>query len=174
MDMQLNNNINIIATESLGVRGLCCSINTADRQIVIDPGIALGYKRNGLLPHPVQIAVDEIIQKRILMTLQSATDIIFTHFHGDHVPLKNANPYQLNFNKIDTILKDVNIWAKGNTKDSPKIEARTLALKNNSQHHVVAEGESKKDLSFSTPVDHGEEHSPLGKMIIICCAVKKV
>lgn len=51
--------IEIIGAESSGVRGLCCFVETENRKILIDPGIALGYKRHNLLPHPVQIAEDE-------------------------------------------------------------------------------------------------------------------
>jgi hypothetical protein len=49
--------IEIIAAESLGVRGLCCLVMDPQRRIVIDPGISLGYLRYGLLPHPLQIAM---------------------------------------------------------------------------------------------------------------------
>jgi len=44
--------LKIIAAESLGVRGLCCQVSLPGRCIVIDPGVALGYWRHGLMPHP--------------------------------------------------------------------------------------------------------------------------
>ena len=161
-----NNRIRIIATESLGVRGLCCVVKTASRKIVIDPGIALGYTRKGLLPHPVQIAVDEIIQKRILKHLQTATDVIFSHFHGDHIPLANANPYQLSLEKVRPLLKDVNIWAKGNNEDSHKMKERAWNLKMNFKTYKIADGKNIKGLTFSYPVPHGEENSHLGKVMV--------
>ena len=43
--------LEIIATESLGVRGMCCLVTTGERRILIDPGLALVYIRHGLLPH---------------------------------------------------------------------------------------------------------------------------
>lgn len=99
--------IEIIGTESLEVRGLSCLVHAGDRRIFIDPGIALGYLRHGLLPHPVQVAQGERIRQRILAALTTATDVVFSHFHGDHIPLWAANPYQLaigqlpgNFHKI--------------------------------------------------------------------------
>jgi len=58
--------IEILGTESLGVRGLSCFVETGNRKILIDPGIALGYMKYKLLPHPFQIAVDERIQKKIV------------------------------------------------------------------------------------------------------------
>ena len=53
-----------IGTESLGVRGLSCVVELGDRKIVIDPGVALGYRRHGLLPHPAQVAVGEQVRRR--------------------------------------------------------------------------------------------------------------
>ena len=72
--------IEILGTESLGVRGLCCFVETKNRKILIDPGIALGYIRHRLLPHPFQIAIDEKIQKKIIEKWIGATDIIISHF----------------------------------------------------------------------------------------------
>ena len=86
--------IKILGSESLGVRGLSCVVETHDRSIIIDPGLALGYQRNSLLPHPFQVAVGEKIQEKIIHALENSTDIVFSHFHGDHVPLVNANPFQ--------------------------------------------------------------------------------
>jgi len=54
--------IDILGAESLGVRGLCCVVEAKGRKIVIDPGLALGYQREGLLPHPAQVAVGERIR----------------------------------------------------------------------------------------------------------------
>jgi len=51
-------NIKILGAESLGVRGLSCSVELKSRKILIDPGIALGWLRYGFLPHPFQIAVE--------------------------------------------------------------------------------------------------------------------
>jgi len=91
--------LEIIGAESLGVRSLCCLISLPDRHIVIDPGVALGYRRHGLLPHPLQVAVGRRVRERILAVLEDATDVVFSHFHGDHVPLAEANPYQLSMRR---------------------------------------------------------------------------
>ena len=53
--------IEILGAESLGVRSLCCVVRTANRQIVIDPGLALGFRCAGLLRHPLQAAAGEDI-----------------------------------------------------------------------------------------------------------------
>lgn len=58
--------IKILGTESLGVRGLSCSIELNNRKIIIGPGIALGRSRYGLLPDPFQIAIGIGIRKKLL------------------------------------------------------------------------------------------------------------
>ncbi len=149
--------IEILGAESLGVRGLCCFIKTKNKKILIDPGIALGYIRHGLLPHPFQVAVDERIQKRILDRWKEATDIIISHFHGDHIPLKNANPFQLSLKKVE-IKRDASFWCKSSDFLSPtmleryKDLSKVFKLKN-------AEGRNYKLLSFSRPVPHGEANN---------------
>jgi len=162
----ISNRIRILATESLGVRGLCCVVKTESKKIVIDPGIALGYKRKGLLPHPVQVAVDEIIQGRILKHLQNTTDIVFSHFHGDHIPLANANPYQLDLQEVENLFQNLSIYAKGNSEDSHKMKERAWNIKVNSPEYIVAEGKNIAELSFSQPVSHGEEDSHLGRVMV--------
>ena len=152
--------IEILGTESLGVRGLCCFVETKNRKILIDPGIALGYRRYGLLPHPVQIAVDEKIQKNIIDKWKKATDIIISHFHGDHVPLADANPYQLNIKKVIGLNKNVKIWTKSPTHFSPielkRAEQLSLVL---NKDLIEAENKKQDPLTFSQSVPHGEANN---------------
>ncbi len=119
--------IEILGTESLGVRGICCFVETKKRKILIDPGIALGYTRFGLLPHPFQVAIDERIQDRITKRWTEATDII-SHFHGDHTPLVDANPYQLNIKKVAYLNPDVRIWTKDISHLSPLEKKQSLSF----------------------------------------------
>jgi predicted metallo-beta-lactamase superfamily hydrolase len=148
--------IEIVAAESLGVRSLCCVVNTRGRKILIDPGVALGYTRFRLLPHPLQVAVDERIQRRIIHEWATATDIVISHFHGDHVPLANANPYQLAIEKVAPLNPDAVIWAKASQlspTEMKRARAFSIALNN---HIIAAEGKSGGILRFSQPVPHGK------------------
>jgi len=149
-------NIEIIGTESLGVRGLSCFVRTEKQRILIDPGIALGYNRYGLLPHPFQVAVDERIQKKIIQRFSEATDIVISHFHGDHIPLADANPYQFSIKKITGLNPDVRMWAKNPLHLHPieekRAEALSAILKNGL---IAAEGMKHGVMTFSGPVSHG-------------------
>jgi predicted metallo-beta-lactamase superfamily hydrolase len=88
-------------------------VEIEDRRILIDPGMALGYRRQGLLPHPVQVAVGEQIRQRILTAWRDATDIVISHYHGDHAPLVNANPFQIEARQLASKCNHVRFWAKG-------------------------------------------------------------
>jgi predicted metallo-beta-lactamase superfamily hydrolase len=100
-----------------------------EQKILIDPGIALGFLRNGQAPHPAQVAMGEVIQEKIIQAWGLATDIVFSHFHGDHVPLVDANPYQLDAARVADLNPGVRIWTKSLEFLSAKEQERSTALK---------------------------------------------
>lgn len=160
-------NIEIIGAESLGVRGLCCFVKTGERKILIDPGIALGYVRHKLLPHPVQVAVDEKAQKRIIHAWSESTDIVFSHFHGDHVPLADANPYQLDIRDLIGLNSPARIWTKDPSHFSATEEIRAKSLAT-VLHIDLISAEEKKDgpMTFSAAVPHGEKKDAFETVIM--------
>ncbi len=159
--------IKIIGTESLGVRGMCCLVTVGEREILIDPGIALGYSRHGLLPHPYQIYIGGKIRQHILTAMKTATDVVFSHFHGDHVPLLRANPYQLSFAQLPDRFRTLRIWAHSREGLSSRMQHRvddlTELLATNMK---TAPGCSESLLSFSDPVPHGQAESKFGTVMM--------
>jgi len=153
--------IEVLGTESFGVRGLSCVVEVRDRKIIIDPGVALGYNRHGLLPHPLQVAVGEIVRQKILTALEDATDVVFSHFHGDHVPLVDANPYQLQAQKVAAVCQaraeKLQFWAKGprglSRNMADRLQSLRIALDSDLSN---AEGQNDGLLTFSLPVPHGQ------------------
>jgi len=155
-------NIEILGTESLGVRGICCFVETKNHKILIDPGIALGYIRHKLLPHPFQIAVDERIQTKIVDMWSESTDIVIRHFHGAHVTLKDANPYQLDIKKITGLNPNIKLWTKNPYHFSlvEKERAKSLSFILN-KDLIPAEGKEDGPMTFSKAVPHGEANDNL-------------
>ena len=152
--------IKILGTESLGVRGLSCEVVLKNRKVVIDPGLALGYQRYGLLPHPAQVAVGEQVRMKIVATLADATDIVLSHFHGDHIPLPDANPYQLYAHQVAHLFRKVRLWSKGPEGLSRHMTARRDALIEILGRDLPNTEEQKDGpLEFSFPVPHGIEGS---------------
>ncbi|MBA7532607.1 hypothetical protein ES705_24833 [subsurface metagenome] len=159
--------IKIYGTESLGVRGLSCLVETQNRKVFIDPGLALGFRRHGLEPHPVQIGVGERVRLEILDALKECTDIVFSHFHGDHVPLVHANPYQLAAQQAAPLFKKPHLWCKSTHDISGAMARRFNGLSELlGRTPMVAEGKKEGALSFSLPVPHGEARSRLGTVMM--------
>jgi hypothetical protein len=149
--------IEILGAESLGVRGLCCVVETKERKVVIDPGVALGYRRHGLLPHPAQVAVCERVRSAITKALEESTDVVISHYHGDHHPMINANPYQLSAESIVESCKHSRLWTKGTKDLSMNQTHRAEALSRKLRRPLpAADGISDGCLNFSPSVPHGE------------------
>jgi predicted metallo-beta-lactamase superfamily hydrolase len=160
-------NIEIIGAESMGVRSLCCLVTLPDRRIVIDPGVSLGYVRQGLLPHPVQIAAGRRVRGRILQVLETATDVVFSHFHGDHIPLRGANPYQLAIEALPSCFRELHCWSKSDDGLSSDMSKRFQDLAGLMGANLqIAEGRSAGPLSFSRAVPHGAVTSSMGTLMM--------
>lgn len=157
--------IRIIGTESLGIRGLSCVVEAGDKKYFIDPGMALGYQRHGLMPHPVQVGVGRIIGKRILNELKDTTDVIISHFHGDHIPLSDANPYQLSLDRVKEIPFPYRIWANSCNDPNGKMKKREDELLVGLNKNLnKALGKIDESLFFFDPVPHGEDNPNTGKV----------
>ncbi|MBT8508602.1 hypothetical protein AZH53_09315 [Methanomicrobiaceae archaeon CYW5] len=161
--------IAVIGTESLGVRALCCVVQAAGRRILIDPGVALGYMRNGRLPHPRQVAVGAAVRERILAEVPRATDIVISHYHGDHVPLKDANPFQLPLARVPPLPDRIRLWCKGEEGLSPLSLGRREDLAAHLGREPAPAEETGDDvLCFSRPVLHGTPASHTGTVMMTC------
>lgn len=159
--------IKILGSESLGVRGLSCVVETFDRRIVIDPGMALGYQRQNLLPHPFQVAVGETVRQKIYAALKDCTDIVISHFHGDHIPLANANPFQISAQKVFSYFQKPRLWCKSSRNLSHAMDKRYQDLSRILKRQLTcSEGQTDGLLSFSHPVPHGETNSHLGEVMM--------
>ncbi len=166
--------IKILAAESLGVRSLCCLVEKEKKRILIDSGFALGYTRHGLHPHPIQAAVVEIIRQKIMEELKETSDLVFSHFHGDHIPFEKANVYQLNLKNVRQYLKTPRVWSKSIEDESHKFKERAWDLRLNCDHFTAAEGLSVGDMTFSQTVPHGEKNSSLGNVMMTKIKVNNI
>jgi len=164
--------IEILGAESLGVRGLCCLIELKHRKILIDPGIALGWSRHGLLPHPFQVALGAGVREKIIRALRGADDVIISHFDGDHCPLQDPNPYQLGLDTVVNSLTRCRIWTRGPEKSSPVQRKRRNDLAVAIGRELKsAEGLKTECLEFSPPVPHGKRHG--GENLLMMSLVRE-
>jgi len=148
--------ITIIGAESLGARGLSCLVELKDRKLLIDPGVALGWSRHGLLPHPFQVAIGAGIREKIVTELEDVTDVVISHFDGDHCPLYSPNAYQLGIHDVKNSMANCRIWTKGPDNSSPLQQRRRKEL-GETLGQDLRNAERMKDgsVEFSFPVPHG-------------------
>jgi len=90
-----------------------------------------------------------------------------SHFHGDHVPLPDANPYQLKAQAVAPLCRATRFWARG-----LKGLSHNMVSRRDSMCRVLgrdlpnAEGQQDGPLAFSPPVPHGEPGSRLGTVMM--------
>lgn len=158
--------IEILGCESFGARSLACLVKTDERAILIDPGVALARLRSSLLPHPIEIAAAFRIREKILSAFGQATDVVISHFHGDHMPMKAQDPYQLPMEALPS-LDGINFWCKGPEKISG------LSLKRRREFSdflgfslPASEGRKSDNMDFSSPVPHGVREKGFGTVMM--------
>lgn len=150
--------IRILGAESLGVRSMCCVVETVSRRVLIDPGVALAPRRYGLPPHKDEIAQAAGIRDRILDEVKMATDIVISHFHGDHAPLSKPDPYQISLADFAARLSAASLWVKGRTGNTRLMEERFCTFAQTLGERVVeADAKNAGEIGFSLPVQHGTE-----------------
>jgi predicted metallo-beta-lactamase superfamily hydrolase len=160
--------IRFLGAESLGARGLCCRIRTGGRTILIDPGVALGPLRYGLPPHPAEVAAAVRVRETILGECAGATDVVFSHYHGDHVPLASPSPYQLPLARV-SFPGETRLWYKG----PDLLSRRSLRRRDDligffGRAPVPAEGQRDGPIAFSHTVSHGGTPGRLGGVMMTC------
>ena len=149
------------------MRGLCCQVVVGARRVVIDPGLALGYQRHGLLPHPAQVAVGECVRRRILTALADATEVVISHFHGDHMPLADANPFQMPLAPAADACRRARFRVMGPAGAPPKMQERRSALEQALGRALpAAEGSRDGPLAFSPPFSHGDPRTRQGTVMM--------
>ncbi len=83
-----------LAADSLGTRSMATYVETGDAKILIDPGVALGPRRYGLPPHPLEYQMLEEHWGVIKEHLRIAEVVIITHYHYDHHVPESAELYR--------------------------------------------------------------------------------
>ncbi len=158
--------VSFLASDSLGVRSMATFISAGDLNIIIDPSSALGPKRYGLPPHPLEVEALkkslEVIKSKVL---ESHVAVI-THYHYDH-----HNPGMAHLFKGRVVfVKDPETHI--NRSQRLRAERFLRELKKNGCEPRVADGRSfdlmngKVRLKFSHPLTHGPT-SKLGYVVSV-------
>jgi len=175
-----------IADESFGVRSMCTYIETPDVKILIDPGVSLG-QRFALLPHMREYKAIKECRERISGFAEKSEVLTISHYHLDHYT-PTFTDFTWNWSGIDVareVYQDKIVLAKAIRSDIDVGQRRRGWMLQKTAGSFMkrfgeADGKSfsfgDTRLSFSKPVFHGEESTPLGWVLILSveCEDEKV
>lgn len=136
---------------------MACVVETVRRRILIDPGVALAPRRFGLPPHKIELKRAMLVREAILSEFGGATDIVITHFHGDHAPLAEPDESQISLKEFINRLGAARLWIKSRKGSTSLMEKRYLDfVRFLGERAVDADNRNEGDIAFSFPVAHGQ------------------
>ncbi|AAR38922.1 NEQ067 [Nanoarchaeum equitans Kin4-M] len=146
--------IKIINADSFSTR----SMSTVIDNIMIDPSIAVGPKRYGLPPHPIELKAMEEGKKRIIEELKKVDTVFITHYHYDHVP-RPGDP-------IIDILKTKTVYAKNFVNMNYSQQQRGKLFYKEVKPILIDEYKFDEDIETFT-LWHGYKNSKFSKVLAI-------
>lgn len=105
-----------IASDSMGTRSMATYVETKNCKILIDPGVALGPRRYGLPPHPLELEKLQEDWENILKFSEKAEIMIVTHYHYDHHNPDHPEIYEGKDTYIKHPTEKINISQKNRAK----------------------------------------------------------
>ncbi|MFW9830988.1 MAG: hypothetical protein ACFFD8_04375 [Candidatus Thorarchaeota archaeon] len=165
-----------LAAESLGVRSLAIHVQTADTSILIDPGVALGF-RYGLHPHPEEYKLLSMVRKKISNIALSTDLLVVSHYHHDHFMafFQNYAYFWSSPEEARGLYENKQIWCKDIRRNINFSQQRrgynfVRGIRKVTNGVIYADGRAHKEgntlIRFSPAVPHGEEGTHLGWVIM--------
>lgn len=167
-----------LASESLGVRSMCCLVESPDIRILLDAGVSLCPNRFGLVPHPLEYQAIIKCRRHIAKAAEMAEVVTVSHYHYDHYT-PSFEDWLCNWTEEEEtsrqIYQDKTVIAK-NPREKINFSQRRrgwLFKKTISEYARSFEIADRRSftfgrtiLKFSEPVFHGSENSPMGWVLM--------
>lgn len=165
--------IEILGADSIGVRSLATFVRTETGGILIDPGVSVAPRRDGLPPHPVELEALRRVRDEIQTRAAQAAAIVITHFHHDHYSSFEDRPLDLTSPATArAVYRDLPVYVKDWRRNLNRAQkARAVQfLRNLGRRVVPADGRSLGQIAFSPAVKHGEAGSKQGWVVMASVA----
>lgn len=163
-----------LAFDSFGVRSMATYIETDDLKILIDPAVALGPKRYGLPPHPLEIERMKETWADVKRYAEKSDVLIISHYHYDHHNPDDPDLYKGKTIYLKDPKKNINKSQAGRASYFLKMlegMPKSIEVADGSEFH-----HGSTTIQFSSAVYHGTG-SRLGYVVetsISCCDEKVV
>ncbi len=154
--------IELIASDSLGVRSMATYVETKDCRIFIDPSAALGPSRYGLPPAPQEVEMLEKTKRVIAEKAKGCDILVISHYHYDHY-----DPSETFYDDKKVFAKDIssniNASQRGRGREFREIaeDRCELIYCDDSTHEI-----NDTRIRFSPPFFHGPANVKLGYVIM--------
>ncbi len=148
--------IRLLAADSLGTRSMAAFVETGDVKIAIDPSVALGPRRYGLPPHPIEELALRVSENVINRLARDANIIVVTHYHWDHY-----NPNADFWEGKRVFMKDPKTTNKSQ-QERAKLFRYPYEVADNRRVEI-----GNTEIVFSPPFPHGPEGTKLGNVISV-------
>lgn len=142
-----------LAFDSFGVRSMATCVEAGGLKVLIDPGAALGPRRYGLPPHPLELSRLHQLWEKVRDHASVSDVIVITHYHYDH-----HNPWEPELYRGKAVyIKDPR--EKINRSQAERASHLLAQLHGIPGSVEVADGRQFHHgtvcISFSSPVFHG-------------------
>ena len=167
-----------LATESFGVRSMCCYVETPDLKLLLDAGASLAPRRFGLSPHPKEYEALAECRKKIADAADKAEVVTISHYHFDHHTPSYID-WCNNWSSEEVarqiyegkIVLAKNYRSKINASQRRRGWMFSKTGGNYAKKLDYADGKAfefgETKLRFSEPVFHGPENSQLGWLLMV-------
>jgi hypothetical protein len=172
-----NIRVEILGAESFGVRSMCTAVRTPDVSLLLDPGCALGPRREHEIPHPEEYKALHAITDRIVSASQGCTGIFISHYHHDHFKPRLVDevyihagdeiavPLYLNHDLyLKAGGKALGTNQRNRCRDFRYSMGRVARVLHDADFTRYRFGDTIVD--FSPPVPHGEQGTKLGHIVM--------
>ncbi len=168
--------ITLLGAESLGVRSLAIHVQTGDTSLLIDPGVALGF-RDGYHPHPIEYQLLAKIRNKIIQFAERTNVIVISHYHHDHfMPFfQNYAYFWSTSEDAKSLYANRQLWCKDirhhiNYSQQSRGYNFIRSARKIAKEITYADGRSltlgQTIVRFSPAVSHGEVGTKLGWVIM--------
>ncbi len=142
-----------LAAESLGVRSMAVLVEARGCNVLLDPGVALSPKRNGLEPHEMELSRKRVLWDSVSASARKADVLTISHYHFDHHDPDNPSLFRAKHMLIKHPNDNINKSQKGRARQFLD------ALENTPKEIEFADGASfsfgNTSIQFSSAVPHG-------------------
>ncbi len=173
-----------VAFESLGVRSMCTYVDTPDIKVLLDAGVSLCPNRFNLPPHPKEYLALKECRTKMLELAEKADVVTVSHYHFDHHTPSFTDwvNHWSSAEIAEKIYSGKIVFAKSYKANINPSQRQRGWMFHKSVGKKAARVEfadnrvfkfENTTIRFSAPVNHGEEGSGLGWVLMTVIEHKK-